>query len=95
MILLMRTVGAFLFILLSIFGSAEITRTCALAYAAQTDQKHVTVYVTNTGKRYHRAYCRYLRFSSRPIELRDATAAGYTPCHVCTPPVLEVRGASK
>lgn len=41
--------------------------------------------MTNTGKRYHRAGCQYLRYSSRPVLLREAVEFGYTPCHVCHP----------
>ena len=50
-----------------------------------------TVYVTRTGKKYHTAGCRYLRYSQREMKLKDAVAAGYTPCRVCNPPIL--RGA--
>ena len=52
----------------------------------QTQNKTETVYVTRTGKRYHRDGCRYLR-SRIPISLKDAQAKGYTPCKVCHPPV--------
>jgi hypothetical protein len=48
---------------------------------AQTDQqenKELTVYVTRTGKRYHRENCNYLRYSSRAIALKDAVAEGYS-----------------
>lgn len=43
------------------------------------------VYVTGTGKKYHRGGCRYLRKSRIPVKLCDAIAAGYTPCRVCRP----------
>lgn len=45
----------------------------------------VTVYVTNTGKKYHRDGCRYLSQSRIPISLSDAKS-GYGPCSVCNPP---------
>ncbi len=49
----------------------------------QTDQKKdVTVYVTRTGKKYHRAGCSALRSSSIPISLKDAKAKGYTALQV-------------
>ncbi len=51
----------------------------------ERDQVERTVYVTNTGKRYHRENCRYLAKSKIPIKLKDALAQGYTPCHVCRP----------
>lgn len=46
-----------------------------------------TVYVTNTGSKYHRAGCRHLRKSSVPMPLSDA-AKSYGPCSVCHPPIL-------
>ncbi|HEX9059528.1 MAG TPA: hypothetical protein VF941_05055 [Clostridia bacterium] len=52
----------------------------------EPEQKEVTVYVTRTGKKYHRAGCRYLSRSEIPISLKDAEAEGYTPCSVCHPP---------
>ncbi|MBE0418065.1 MAG: thermonuclease family protein [Coriobacteriia bacterium] len=45
-----------------------------------------TVYVTNTGEKYHRDGCRYLSKSKIPISLADAKAQGYEPCKVCKPP---------
>ena len=45
----------------------------------------VTVYVTKTGEKYHRAGCRYLKKSSIPIDLESAKAR-YSPCSVCNPP---------
>ncbi len=51
----------------------------------QTPQS-VTVYITKTGKKYHRDGCRYLRQSKIAISLDDAQAEGYDPCSVCNPP---------
>ncbi len=48
--------------------------------------ENVTVYVTRTGTKYHRAGCRYLARSQIPMSLREA-AARYGPCSVCNPPV--------
>lgn len=50
------------------------------------EPKAQTVYVTRTGKRYHRDGCRYLASSKIPMTLKDAKAQGYTPCTVCRPP---------
>lgn len=55
----------------------------------QTDK--VTVYVTRTGEKYHRAGCRYLARSQIPMALKDA-AARYGPCSVCKPPTLAQAG---
>lgn len=52
----------------------------------QSDSRTETVYVTRTGKRYHRDGCRYLSASRFAMSLEDAEARGYTPCRVCRPP---------
>lgn len=44
-----------------------------------------TVYITDTGGKYHRSGCRYLKKSKHAISLSDAKAQGYTPCKVCKP----------
>jgi micrococcal nuclease len=44
------------------------------------------VYVTPSGKKYHRADCRFVRGSGTPISLKDAKARGLTPCLRCKPP---------
>lgn len=41
------------------------------------------VYVTNTGDKYHRANCSYLRRSKRQITLGEAQRSGYKPCSKC------------
>lgn len=45
------------------------------------------VYVTKTGKCYHRENCSSLRSSKIAMKLSEA-AAKYRPCKVCKPPVL-------
>jgi hypothetical protein len=47
-----------------------------------------TVYITKTGKKYHRETCGYLSQSCIAISLKDAVARGYTPCSRCKPPIL-------
>jgi len=42
------------------------------------------VYITKTGKKYHKVGCRYLSKSQIPIALKDAVSA-YGPCSVCNP----------
>lgn len=48
-------------------------------------KKETTVYITDTGEKYHRGSCRYLRKSKYAISLSKAKASGYTPCSVCRP----------
>lgn len=52
------------------------------AYSSSDDQSE-TVYVTNTGSKYHSAGCRYLKKSQIPISLSEAKRQGYTACSVC------------
>lgn len=42
-----------------------------------------TVYVTKTGKKYHRDGCSSLSKSKIPITYAEAVAKGYTPCKSC------------
>ncbi len=44
-----------------------------------------TVYITNTGNKYHRDGCSYLRKSQKSIDKNSAIAQGYTPCSRCNP----------
>lgn len=53
---------------------------------AQTDPVKITVYITRTGKKYHRSGCKYLARSKIPISLQEVKKRGYTPCKVCQPP---------
>ena len=45
------------------------------------------VYITETGRKYHRENCRYLERSKIPILLSTAVSIGYEPCRYCNPPV--------
>lgn len=47
----------------------------------------VTVYVTETGNKYHKADCIYLSRSKTPMSLCEASKK-YQPCLVCKPPKL-------
>lgn len=61
------------------------SKTTKKAPTGSTSNKEVTVYVTNTGSKYHRSGCRYLKKSKIPIKLSEAKSQGYTPCKVCKP----------
>lgn len=50
------------------------------------DETQITVYVTKTGTKYHRAGCSYLRRSAIATTLKAAKAR-YTPCSRCHPPL--------
>lgn len=44
-----------------------------------------TVYITNTGAKYHSSGCQYLKKSKIAISKDSAVAQGYTPCSRCNP----------
>lgn len=46
----------------------------------------ITVYVTDSGSKYHKSGCRYLSKSKYEIDLYEAIEEGYEPCKVCDPP---------
>jgi len=46
-----------------------------------------TVYVTESGRSYHRDGCPYLQRTRLPLPLPEAAALGYAPCAVCLPPL--------
>ena len=50
------------------------------------------VYVTNTGKKYHRKWCNCLRFSAREIPLTEAMERGYGPCQFCILKTADIIG---
>ncbi len=43
------------------------------------------VYLTKTGKKYHKSTCRYLKYSKRKVTLEEVKQFGYRPCLVCKP----------
>ena len=75
-----------IFTVLLLTVSACGTKSDSKSTTSQTgDYKTQTVFVTRTGKKYHRDGCQYLRQSKRKIELSAAIDKGYTPCKVCRP----------
>lgn len=49
----------------------------------------IIVYITRTGKKYHREGCSALKRSKIPISLKEASKRGYTPCSRCNPPKIK------
>lgn len=68
-------------------AAAEAARQAAAAEAeaAAAEANAATVYVTDTGTKYHRAGCQYLKKSQHPMSKSSAQAQGYTPCSRCNP----------
>lgn len=51
----------------------------------EDDYSSDTVYITQSGSKYHCAGCRYLKKSSIAISKSKAINQGYSPCSVCNP----------
>ena len=49
----------------------------------KNDANSITVYVTDTGSKYHKKGCQYLRQSSNPMSLEKARKRGYSACSRC------------
>lgn len=52
-------------------------------HTPDTQPQGNTVYITESGHKYHKDGCRYLSKSRIPIALEDAQAQGYSPCSRC------------
>jgi len=52
------------------------------------------VFTTETGEKYHKETCRYLRQSANKVSLKDALQYGYHPCSVCKPPTRATSSGS-
>ena len=50
---------------------------------SEPEPQSQTVYITNTGEKYHQDGCQYLRQSKIAISLDDAINQGYTACSRC------------
>jgi len=53
--------------------------------------ENIIVYITRSGKNYHREGCGYLRGSKIPISLEEACKRGYVPCSRCSPPECKIK----
>jgi micrococcal nuclease len=73
-----KKVTFFLYLLLFISTSLLISETAL-------DE---VVYVTDTGRMYHRESCSYLSSSKIAVSFAEASKS-YRPCSVCNPPVLD------
>jgi len=56
---------------------------------ASDKSEDTIVYITRTGKKYHREGCSALKRSKIPITLKEANERGYTPCALCDPPKIK------
>lgn len=65
-------------------SSASITQISQTSTTTEKSNSEI-VYITKTGKRYHREGCSAL-MSSIAVQLKKAKEQGYTPCKICNPP---------
>ena len=64
-------------------AEAAATATTMTRSMTKGSQEGYTVYITDTGEKYHHAGCQYLKDSQIPIDINDAQARGYQPCKRC------------
>ena len=64
--------------------TATVSTSNVAAPPAPKDPVKDTVYITKTGKKYHRGTCRYLKKSKIAISRKKAMKR-YQPCKVCKP----------
>lgn len=76
------TLMALVFLSFSVCCAAEPLADQVKQKVAVVDPKTVEVWITATGKRYHRATCRYAKIQSN---LKAALNRNLTPCQVCNP----------
>jgi methylphosphotriester-DNA--protein-cysteine methyltransferase len=60
-----------------------------IAIAGYAAMGETTVYITNTGEKYHTERCASVRKSKIAIRLEQAVSRGYEPCKRCKPPELD------
>ena len=65
--------------------ATPVSVTRNVAYT-QVERTTTYVYTTDTGSKYHKSGCRYLKKSCIKISLKEAKSQGLTPCKVCKPP---------
>lgn len=84
-------VSAVLFVvgLLFVLGGPQIGVWAAdnqRGFAPAGPDDDVYVYVTESGDKYHKEDCRFLKKSKIKLTLEEAKEKGYKPCSVCKPP---------
>ncbi|TXK77864.1 hypothetical protein [Mesonia sp. K4-1] len=77
----------FIFLLLFLFSSLSPNFSATTTPTRVEGIQPLTevVYVTKTGKKFHKSSCRYLKSSKIKTTKAEAKDAGYTACKVCKP----------
>lgn len=53
------------------------------------------VYITQTGKKYHRENCRFLKYSRKETTIKKAKEFGYLTCKICKPTVYNTKAKKR
>jgi micrococcal nuclease len=79
----------YLFIIVVVLAAVVVPVITRAVYAenAAAGGETAAVYVTKSGKSYHREGCSSLRRSRIAVTLADAVRSGYKACAICEPPV--------
>lgn len=72
-------------IILFLFSLNLVAQTNTKQNGVKASVKKDVVYTTDTGTKYHKATCRYLKKSKIETTLQKVKAAKYSPCSVCKP----------
>lgn len=66
--------------------SSAASSKAAVSKPSTNNNQGITVYIADTGTKYHLSTCRTLKKSKHAISLAEAKAKGYTACGICHPP---------
>ena len=73
----------------------QATTICFLLFLLPTTNvQSQNAYISNTGKKYHKNTCSYLKYSKKALSLDDAIAKGFTACKRCKPTRNNLKSAS-
>lgn len=75
----------FLFYLLFFIGFSGFAPAVPTNQQAVVLAKEQVVYITKTGKKYHKGSCHHLKKSKIKTTKSKAKESGYTACKVCKP----------
>jgi len=75
----------FLFYLLFFIGFSGFAPAVPINQQAVVLAKEQVVYITKTGKKYHKGSCHHLKKSKIKTTKSKAKESGYTACKVCKP----------
>ncbi len=65
--------------------SEEAYTPAAHEQESKFEENKDTVYITPTGKKYHREFCRYAKTDGATAIKKEEAIKNYTPCKVCNP----------